>query len=301
MASTFDRYAGSVHQLIRFAEVRKLFEWHISRWRRKKAVIDANKVKAEEALLASARRKKVPPEWTSRRVGIGENSQLIQVPPKLPRKVEKRGLMQTALRNRLTQRLFKDFTPTERFTLLAQIHDAYNTSHRLGPTDPRENERGTNLYLAGVDLLQDYTPEERRLTTSEATRLSDVLAFVLARIEAKVDPATEDENGELLVDVITRLRTEWKLPSSRKVAVQSGIVSANNLKCRNWSPKKTRPAHRPPDTDANADATIAQVWKAWRSRGNPRSIPVFAKESGYDEAEIRAALDRHRKRPVKQT
>ncbi len=299
MTSTFDRYAGSVHQLIRFAEVRKLFEWHISRWRRKKALTQVNKVKAEDALKPSARRNKVPADWPYCRVGIGTNSRLIQVPPELLRKVEKRDLMQDSLRNRLSRRPFKDFTPSERFTLLAQIHDACYANPQLGPTDLRAYERGKGHYLAGVMGLEDFSPEVRRLTTSEATRLNDILAFVLIRIEGKGDPATEDDNGELLVDVIGRLRRKWGLPSSRTVAVQSQIVSAKNLKGRHSQRKKPRPAHRPPNSDPNKDAKIREQWQAWRAKGNLRSLALFAKDFGYDEPDIRAAFERVRSRRKK--
>lgn len=60
-----------------------------------------------------------------------------------------------------------------------------------------------------------------------------------------------------------------------------------------------RPPHRPPDTDANADKVIAEKWVAWREKGNPRSIAMFAKDFGFIESDVKAALDRHRKRSVK--
>lgn len=64
--------------------------------------------------------------------------------------------------------------------------------------------------------------------------------------------------------------------------------------------KATRPAHRPPDTDAKQDAIIRSQWHAWRAKGNPRSVALFADDFGYDKEDARAAMERHRKRPVKQ-
>lgn len=295
--ASFVEYADTVQKLIRFAEVKEFFKWHISRWRRKKSLIQVNKAKAEEALKPWARRKKTPPDWPYRRVGIGKKSRLIQVPPELQRKVEKREtLMQGSLLTRLARKPLKDLTPSERFTLLAQIHDACYANHHLGPTDLRAYEIGKGHYLASVGVLESDLAEGRRLKKIEATRLHDVLAFVLARIEAKVDPTTKDDNGELLVDVVRRLRRKWGLPSSQTVAVQSQIASAKKFKGRSSLRKTKRPAHRPPDTDAKRDAAIGDKWLAKRVSGPRLSIAEFARLYGYKESEARYALGRDKKR-----
>ena len=80
----------------------------------------------------------------------------------------------------------------------------------------------------------------------------------------------------------------------------AAAVASRVVRLKKKPTGKKRPAHRPPDTDANADATIAQKWAAWREKGNPRSVSQFASDFGYGEAATRAVLDRHRKRPVKQ-
>lgn len=293
--STFDRYAGSVHQLIRFAEVRALFKWHVSRWRRKKALIHANKAKAEEALKPSARQKKVPPEWPLRRVGIGENSRLIQVPPELQRKVEKReALTQGSLLTRLTRKPLKDLTPSERFTLLAQIHDACHADHHLGPTDLRAYERGKGHYLAGVMGLESSLPEGRRLTTSEATRLNDVLAFVLVRIEAKFDAAMRDDNGELLVDVVSRVRRNLNLPSTQTRLAQSKVGS-----------EKLEPNPRMAIFDGQSDTSkksqkkpkrrqlndhgkkCIKEFKAYKRRGDRQTMRYVVKEYAAEHPKVK--------------
>lgn len=276
--SSFDRYAGIVRQLIRFTEVREYFKWHVSRWRKKQSLIQENLAKAEKALKPWARRKRVPTEWPLHRVRIGKNSRLIQVPPELLQKVAKReNRREGSLLTRLTRKPVRELTPSERITLLAQIHDACYANHHLGPTDLRAYERGKGHYLASVAVLESDLAEGRRLTKSEGNRLHDVLGFVLARIEARFVPTTKDENGELLVDVIARLRKEWELHSTHTLVAQSrmGMVTSERRSddptSSSDTKKKPKKKSKPRMLDAHCKACIKE-FKAYRKSGDPCSM-----------------------------
>ena len=323
MMSTFDRYADTVHQLIRFAGVREFFQWHISRWRKKKSLIQANEEKAESALKRSAKRKKVPAEWPYHRVGVGGSIRLVQVPPELLQKVEKReSLMEGSLLTRLTRMPFKELTPSEQFTLLAQIHDACYAKNHLGPTDLRAYERGKGHYLSSVGVLESDLGEGRKLTKIEHSRLHDVLAFVLARIEAKVDPATNDDKDELLADVVGRLRRKWNLHSSRTVvsapptktaeapdggASSTAVVrlareSVNEL-AESISSRVKRPTKQRPTTRQAAKSKAEQQredkkrgdeWLRGRNNGQYLTYNDMALAKGLELWDLAASIDRDR-------
>ncbi len=238
--SSFAEYADTVQKLIRFAEVRECFKGHIGRWRRKKSLIQANKAKAEEALERWLQRKKkkskTPPDWPVRRVRAGANSRLVQVPPELARKVEKREALEGNLLSRLAQTPFKEFTRSEQFAILAQIHDSQYQKRPIGRTDLFECRPDESYYPANVAILGSKLTKGREPKQIEASRLHDALAFVLARIEAKFDPELKDEKGDLLIDVIARLRQKWELHSSRTLVVQSQIVSARDSRTKSQQP-----------------------------------------------------------------
>lgn len=220
----FVEYADTVQKLLRFTEVKEYFKWHIGRWCRKKSLLHANRAKAEEDLRSCVRPEEIPPDWRIR--GVDVNGKMLRFPPELLQRVEKReALLDGSLLTRLTRTPLKDLTPSERFTLLAQIHDAfYKKVNRIVPTSFDEYEFENGPYISSVAVLENALPKDRELTSVEATRLNDVLAFVLARTEAKFDPATKDDNGERLMDVIGRLRQKWKLRLSQTIVTQSQIV-----------------------------------------------------------------------------
>lgn len=185
---------------------------------------------------------------------------------------------------------------------LLKEYPAFKGSFATGPHSVKlllrdRNWHRTILNLGGEALSRVKTPggicvDVRRPNDDGKIVFDDDLL-------KKHWPAIQVQLRQLQEFDLHKLR-EVLLDESATVRERLAAEALRNTPTPKGNKSKKRPAHRPPDTDANQDAKFREQWLAWRAKGNPRSVDSFAKDFGYDEAKIRAALDRHRKRPVKQ-
>ncbi len=207
--------ATIIKDLAEFAPIRALFRTHITRWRKKNALIVVNLRKAEEQLIAFGRRElktKKPPknDWPLRRIYPRDDlgySELVPISPDLYRKVEKREDRIKNHRNHLLDALDgkRDWTPSECFTMLAEIHDARYPRFPIGPTGWRGfKEDGHADYVVDVDEATKKLV--KGLSLVEAENLATVVERVLDRIEARPDSTPKNEAGKTLQQVIERRR-----------------------------------------------------------------------------------------------
>ena len=89
---------------------------------------------------------------------------------------------------------------------------------RLGPSEVCEAPCGETHYTAAVQTI-DAKPDQTKL-------LHKALVTVLARIEEMILPATVNEDGEFLVDIIARIRSQWGLQSSKTLVRQARSLIA---------------------------------------------------------------------------
>ena len=201
-----------VKDLAEFQPIRTLFRTQIARWRKKHALIVGNLVKAEAQLRAFAlrepRNQESPKEtWPLRRIRSGpgmEYSELVPIRPDLYRKVEKREDRQ---RNHLLNDLEhkRDWTPSECFTMLAEIHDAAHPRFPIGPMTWRGvKEDGHADYVLDVDRATERLT--KGLSLVEAESLANVVERVLDRIAARADSKTKNESGKTLKQIVERSR-----------------------------------------------------------------------------------------------
>lgn len=169
--------------------------------------------------------------------------------------------------------------------------------HSVGSFRRDRNWHWTILNLGCETLSRVTTPGGVRVDVRRRTK-DGKIAFV-ADLLQKNWPAIQDQL-RLVSDFDLQALREVLLDESEIVRERLAAETRRNTPISKGNKSKKRPAHRPPDTDSNQDAKIRAQWQAWRDKGNPRSVRSFAKDFGYDEAEIRAALERHRKRRVKQ-
>ena len=203
--------AAIVKDLAEFAPIQSLFRTHITRWRKKNALIVVNLRKAEAQLTAFARRKRktknpAEKEWPLRRIYALDysSSDLVPVPPELNRKVQKR---ENRNRNHLLLALDdkRDWTPSECFTMLAEIRDAAYQIFPIGPTGWRGfKEDGHADYVVDVDEATKKLADG--LSLVEAENLATVVERVLDRIEARPDSKTKNEAGKTLQQIVERSR-----------------------------------------------------------------------------------------------
>ena len=215
-AMSYRDYAQTVRTMISFEPVRELFVSHVERWRRKMKVIDAhrNRIHQSVSFLKDLKWTFKFTAWVQHDAG----SNRCFVPKELEQRYERLGHRLRSLRLNNEDRI-RERTPSEQFTTLAAVHDGFAGSNdpRLGPSELGECRRGEAHYAIEVWAIGE-TPDQEKT-------LRELLAAVLARIEQRIDPKTTNRNGELLVDVIARIRSDWGLQSSKTVAIQARIKS----------------------------------------------------------------------------
>lgn len=153
------------------------------------------------------------------------------------------------------------------------------------------------------DILEPTLPffhleqEEQRIAMA-VCKLTGIMTL------AKWDDLDEIQREPWIEEALEKLKedadSEGTLDDqrSKQPAPASDVATINRTPGKSKQRPK-RPAHRPPDTDANQDAKIADQWNAWREKGNPRSIVLFARTFGHNEDETRDALERVRSRRKK--
>lgn len=210
-------FAQTVRALIGFEPVRELFVSHVERWRRKMKVIDAHRNRIHQSVspLKDLKWAFKFTAWVQHDAG----SNRCFVPKELEEKYCRLGNRLRLLRLNSEDRL-RERTPSEQFTTLAAVHDGFAGPNdpRLGPSELGECPRGEAHYAIEVWAINEKPDQTKTLR--------ELLAAVLARIEQRIDPTTTNRNGELLVDVIARIRNEWELQSSKTIAMQARIKSA---------------------------------------------------------------------------
>ena len=99
----------------------------------------------------------------------------------------------------------RDWTPSECFTMLAEIRDAAYQKFPIGPTGWRGfKEDGHADYVVDVDEATKKLADG--LSLVEAENLAMVVERVLDRIEARPDSTTKNEAGKTLLQIVERSR-----------------------------------------------------------------------------------------------
>lgn len=214
---SYREFAETVRTLIGFVPVLELFVFYVERWRRKQRVI-AEHIKRIDLAVAPLSQFEWPFKFTSWVLhGVG-NGRRCYVPPELQEKYE-RLENRPSLFPRDDDDRIRPLTPSERFTALAVVHDSLSeiSDSRIGPSELGEYPQGDVHYVVAVITLSSK-PDATIL-------LRSALASVLARIENRVDPLTMNQDGELLIDVIVRLRKQWELHSTKSLATQARLIA----------------------------------------------------------------------------
>jgi hypothetical protein len=194
--------AAIVHDLVEFSPVLELFQTYLNRWRKKNALIVAQRRKAECQLATLWRDEPNaadPDEhehWPVRRIYSPDRtkSDLFRIPPELNRKLERYS---DPSRHHLLRALDskQDFSRTESFVLLAELHDATYQSSQIGYTDD---------YIAGVADATKIMSEGSSQVAVE--RLATLVERVLDLIESRADANAENGSRVSLEEIIVRSR-----------------------------------------------------------------------------------------------
>ena len=341
--------AALVRDLAEFAPVHELFQTYLKRWRKKNALIVAQRRKAKAQLATLWRDEPHVPDpdkeehWPARRIYSPDRtkSELFPVPPELNRKLKKYNDQNPKeldgklkeyndpSRYHLLRSLDdkQDFSTTESFILLAELHDAAYSKRQLGYAED---------YI--VDVAEATKVLNDGISQVAVERLATLVGRVLKQIAAQVDPNARNKVGETLQEIIDHSRKELarlvirvdqhfgthsdresdkdevsKLRSDliasnkelgRRLAKQIQIEAERQRQQQTETggrggkrrPPKKGAAHRPPDTDAKDDARIGDTWLTGRNSREFRAYGDLARKLGRGEPEIREAIDRDRKR-----
>lgn len=213
---SYREFGETVRTLIGFAPVRALFVFHVERWRRKRKVI-AEHICQIDQLIAPLCEMPLPfhfSDWTLHGVGDGRRC---KVPPEFEARYE-RLKNRPLLFPRDDDQRIRDRTPSELFAALAAVHDSLSgrMDFRLGPSELGESPSGERDYVFEVWRLSELG--------DQTGLLRNALIFVLTQIEKRIVPTTLNASGELLIDVIVRIRKQWDIQSAKSLAIQEHIA-----------------------------------------------------------------------------
>lgn len=326
--------AALVKNLAEFTPVRELFKAHITGWQKKNALIVVQRRQAEAQLAkfwwkeAKAADAVEYEHWPARTIFSPDRTKrkIVQISPQLNRKLEKYSAPRDfhflrSLDNK------QDFSPTESFILLAELHDAAYSKRPLGyAEDPAVDvaeatkilkdgisqvavERLASLVeksLSRIELKTDANARNRSKETLQhiiqrsRKKLEDLVALSRQHFSRRSDPeAVHEELSKLRSDLIAsneelgrRLAMQIQIDADRQLQQQK---ETGGRRGKPRSPKK-RAAHRPPDTNAKDDAKVGDAWLRGRNSRDFRTYDDLAREMGRDEQIVREAIDRDRKR-----
>ncbi len=209
--------AALVRDLAEFAPVHELFQTHLKRWRKKNALIVAQRRKAKAQLATLWRDEPHVPDpdkeehWPARRIYSPDRtkSELFAVPPELDRKLKKyndpnpkeldRKLKEynDPSRYHLLRSLDdkQDFSTTESFVLLAELHDAAYQSSPIGYAIDHivSVAEATNILKDGMSQVA-------------VERLATLVEKSIDRIDSQADANAKNRSGETLQQTIKRSR-----------------------------------------------------------------------------------------------
>lgn len=211
--------AAIVHDVAEFSPVDELFQTHLKRWRRKTALIVAQRRKAEAQLATLWRDEPQAPDpdkdehWPARRIYSPDRSksELFAVPPELDRKLKKycdpipkeldgkSKKYNDPSRYHLLRELDnkQDFSTTESFILLAELHDAAYPKDQLGYHEDQ-------VHIVG--LAEATKILDRGLSQVAVQNLATLVERVLDLIEARADSESTNKTGKTLQQIIQRSR-----------------------------------------------------------------------------------------------
>jgi hypothetical protein len=193
--------ATIVHNLVQFSPVYELFQSHLKRWRVKNGVIACQHRKAEARLaeyLADAPNagSGQPTDWPARTTfsTAPNKRRLVQIPPELDKKLERyRDPERLHLVRSLSKR--QDFSTTESFVMLAELHDAAYRKSPLGYAIE---------YI--VDATEAAGILEVGMSAVSLQNLATVVERVLDWIEALADSNSRSAPGKTLQQTIQSSR-----------------------------------------------------------------------------------------------
>jgi len=326
--------AALVKDLAEFTPVRELFKAHITGWQKKNALIVVQRRQAEAQLAkfwwkeAKSADAVEYEHWPARTIFSPDRTKkkIVPIPPELNRKLKKYSDPRVFhyLRSLDSK---QDFSPTESFILLAELHDAAYSKRQLGyAEDPAVDvAEATKILKDGISqvaverlaLLVEKSLSRIELQTDANARngskktlqqiiqrsrkkLEDLVALSRQHFSRHSDQDTvHEELSKLRIDLIAsdkelarRLVKQIQIESERQ---RQQKAKAGSRRCKRAAQKK-RAAHRPPDTDAKDDAKIGDAWLTGRIGRDFHKYDDLARELGRDVEKVREALDRDRKR-----
>ena len=194
--------AAIVHALAEFAPVHEMFQTHLTRWRKRNCLIAVQRRKLETQLAKFWRKepKAADPDeykhWPARRIYSPDRtkSKLVPIPQKFNDKLQK---YDDPSRYHLLRSLYnkQDFSPTESFILLAELHDAAYPTDQLGYAVD---------YI--VDVAEATNLLDEGLSQIAVQNLATLVERVLDLIEARADSKSRNKTGKTLQQIIHRSR-----------------------------------------------------------------------------------------------
>jgi hypothetical protein len=194
--------AAIVHDLVEFSPVQELFQTHIQLWRENNALIADQRRKAEAELATFWRDEPHAPDpfkdehWPARRIYSPDRSksELFPIPPELNDKLNEyndpsRYHLLCSLDNR------QDFSTTESFIMLADLHDAAYQSSPIGYAID---------HIVSVAEAADIL--KKGMSQVAAQNLATLAERVLDLIEARADSKSTNKTGKTLQQIIQRSR-----------------------------------------------------------------------------------------------
>jgi len=286
--------AALVRDLAKFAPVHELFQTHLKRWRKKNALIVAQRSKVEAQLAKFWRKepKAADPDedehWPARRIYSPDRtkSKLVPIPPELNRKLEKyndpsRYHLLRSLDNK------QDLSPTESFILLAELHDAAYPKGQLGYTQDQ-------VHIVG--LAEATKILAKGLSPVAVENLATLVERVLDQIEARPDFKSRNETGKTLQQIINRSRkkiadlvihsrqhfvthTDWESVQDEVSKLRSDLIVSNEELGRRLAMLiQIEARQRQRQTDADGQSNNAEF--AFRPDGDGYFIRGFG-EKGH--------------------
>lgn len=226
--------AAIVHALAKFKPVQEMVHTHLTRWRKKNCLIAAQRRKAEIQLSEFwlEKPKAVDPDeyehWPARTIFSPDRSEwkVVQIPLQLNYKLEKYGKPRRFHYLRLLDTK-QDFSLTESFVLLAELHDAAYPKEPLGYAED---------FV--VDVAEAITLLAKGMSQVAVVSLETLVKRILDRIESRTDSNSRNEVGkslqhtiecsrEQLTDLVIRSRANFVRPLEPEF-VQGAVKNSPN-------------------------------------------------------------------------
>ena len=194
--------AAIVHALVEFVPVHELFQVHLKLWRENNALIldERRKAKAQRDKFFLQAPKAADSDehqdWSVQSIFTTDRIErdFVRIPPELDRTLEQ---SEDPSRYHLLRSLDdkQDFSTTESFVLLAELHDAAYQRSPIGYAID---------HIVGVAEAADML--KKGISQVAAQNLATLVERVLDLIEAQADSKSKNKTGKTLQQIIQRSR-----------------------------------------------------------------------------------------------